>query len=247
MIRLCQKFRTFKLSDAAVELKEVPCTFCNHPLSSHTITPGQDGSGVASNSSLFPTRKPAHGVYDGLALTNSSSLAFPPINSECLELILPANFEDGFMLLTVGKFLDSDILTLAVANQSTPNPTRHSNMQSPLESEKETLDAGDSPVGVSRKRVRGKQGSAASKRRSRRVASKKAKEEQAKVLKQLKGLKGISAGVSELGVDDGVEEMELEHTEVEYKQVLETTLGLIKKIDDRENYHTYCLPQVCNL
>lgn len=243
MIRLCQKFRTFKLRDVAVELKEIPCTFCNHPLSSHTVTPGQDGSGGSTNSSAMSTKKPALGVYEGLALTRSSLLAFPPINSDCLELILPANFEDAFMLLTVGKFQDCDMLMMAIANEAL-NPTSHFNME---ESPSDTLGkepCGDDLVAVSRKRARGKQASAASKRRSRRVASKKAKEEQAKVLKQLKGLKGIGR-VPVPGMDCGVEEMDLvEYTEMDYKQVLQTTDGLIQKIDARDNYHTYFLPQV---
>lgn len=243
MIRLCQKFRTFKLSDVAVDLREIPCTFCNHPLSSHAVTPGPDGNGM-SNSSVVSTEKPALGVYEGLTLTSSALLPFPPINSDCLELILPANFKDAFTLSTVGKFQDSDTLMLAISNQAL-NPTSQLNTE---DSPSDTLgkeSCGEDVVAVSRKRVRGKKASAASKRRSKRVASKKVTEEQAKVLKQLKGLKGIGR-IPEPGMDGGVEEMEqVEYTEVEYRQVLETTAGLIQKIDARDSYSMYHLPQVC--
>lgn len=234
MIRLCQKFRTYKLSDVAVELKEMLCTFCNHPLCSHTPMPGQDRESI--NSSFLSTRKPALGMYEGLALTSSSLLVFPPISSDCLELMVSARFSDAFMLLSVGKFQDSDTLMLAVANQAM-NTIGHFN---------EEVSEDDTVTVKSRKRKRGKQANAASngqKRRSKRVSSKKSREEQEKVLKQLKHLKGAKIPVG-FGDVESEELDEVKYTDTEYKQVLETTVGFMKKIEAQDSYHTYCLPQV---
>lgn len=247
VIRLCQKFRTHKLSDVAVELAELPCTFCNHPLSSHTRTPPGQDSAKASNSIFMNAMKPALGIYEGLALAGSSLMIFPPVNSECLELVLPLNFSDFFILLSVGIFKDSDVLMLAVASEPL-NLTSHLNTGG--WEEDKPLERGEIEVPGQnvKRRLKAKQAYSASvKRRSRRVASKKVREEQVKVLKQLKGLKGIASDQIPGGINDEVlneETGQVEFTEVEHRQVLEVTTTFMKKIDVQDNYHTYCLPQV---
>ena len=249
VIRLCQKFRTHKLSGVAVELAEIACTFCNHPLSSHTHTPaGQDCVAKASDSIFMNAMKPALGAYEGLALTSSSLLMFPPVNSECLELMLPLNFSDVFVLLSVGNFQDSDVLMLAVVSESL-DLTNQLNAEEDNPPEIMEIElSGRDAVAYSKRRLKAKQAYAASvKRRSRRMASKKAREEQVKVLKQLKGLKGIAGSQVPGGVDEGVmsdDTEQMEFTEVEHRHVLEMATNFTKKIDVRDNYHTYCLPQV---
>lgn len=216
-----------------MELVEIPCTFCNHPISSHTHTPGQDGCAKSSNSIFMSAMKPALGVYEGLALASSSLLVFPPVNSNCLELILPENFSDVFMLLSLGNFQDSDTLMLSVASQAL---SQFSVEDKPLGTLGMKVSRGDV------KRLKGKQSNVASKRRSRRVASKKVREEQVKVIKQLKGLKGIG-GVPG-GMDWDLVSEEVDYTELEYRQVLEMTTSFTEKIVVPDNYHTYYLPQV---
>lgn len=181
--------------------------------------------------------KPAIGVYEGLTLCCSSLLVFPPVNSNCLELILPANFSDVFMLLSLGNFQDSDMLMLAVASEALSQSTVEDKSLGTLGMK---VSGGD--VTFAKKRLKGKQSNVASKRRSRRVATKKVREEQVKVLKQLKGLKGIGGGVDGDPVSEEVDQVE--YTELEYRQVLEMTTSFTKKIVVPDNYHTYHLPQV---
>lgn len=237
VIRLCQKFRTHSYGDVTVDLKDVPCTFCTHPLSCHAPPVPDNDSADLSN--LFINRRPALGVYEGLVLTHSLLLPFPPINSDCLGILLPANFiESSFSVLSIGNFLDSDLLGLAVMNQVVTAAAN--DIESPSSNELDTaLNS------VSRKRLNEEQASSASarknQRKSKRIAMKKTKKAEKEMLKQLKGFKGVgrqNAFFEEM-------EEEVDFTPLECKQVFDSVLSFAKKANVQDNYVTYTLPQVC--
>lgn len=239
VIRLCQKFRTHKLSDVAGELKDTLCTFCMHPLSSHTHTPKQDS--IADFSNILYSRKPVLGPYEGLSLADSSSLPFPPVSSDCLEVILPASFMDFFAVVSIGSSQDSDALQLAVVSEA----TNDHDMKDPPS---DVVSSGGDDKAVSalacRKRTREKHtASKSQQRKSRRLATRKVREEEGRVLKQLKGLKGIGRCPGDLDGGEEAEENRVQFSEVEFKQVLDSTLSFVKRIGAQDNYRTFCLPQ----
>lgn len=249
MIRLCQKFRTHSLNDVEAELKDTPCSFCAHPLSSHATTK-QEGSKDFSNFLLL-NMKPALGAYEGLALKQSSSLHFTPVNHNCLELVMPSDMSDDFVLLSVGKCKDSDLLRLAVTCQVVDTQVDAmdtadccSNVvvaESPNEDTKNVFSS-------SRKRGRKRHPSSpvvanSQKRRSVRLATKKAREEEKKILEKLKGLKGITNFSEMYLIDSDLDEIE-DLSELEYKQVTESTVNFVEQLSNGDNYQTFPLPQV---
>ena len=225
------------------ELKITPCSYCAHPLSSHITVTEKDGG--SKESSIYSTRKPVLGVFESLALTNSSLLPFPPVNSECLEVILPTTSTNNFSLLSIGSFQDSPVLRLAVA--SLVLKSKSSDVYSPTDTV-EAQSSGDDFVTASgptnRKRMRRKQASpllSKNQRRSTRLATRKVREEEKKILKQLKGLKGISQ-YSAMDVLDSDDEMDM--AEIDIEQVAANTSGFIKDTEPQENYQMFDLPQV---
>lgn len=249
IIRLCQKFRTHLLNDVAAELKVTPCSYCTHPLSSHFTVTERDGG--SKECSIYSSRKPALGVFEGLALTNSSLLPFPPVNSECLQVMLPTPSTNNFSLVSIGTFQDSPVLRLAVANRALSMTKSRSSDVDMVDSPADTVEAqssGDDFVTVSgpmnRKRIRRRQTSpllSKNQRRSTRLATRKVREEEKNILKQLKGLKGISQH-SAVDVLDSEDEMDL--AEIDIEQVVASTSSFVKETEPQENYQMFDLPQV---
>lgn len=251
IIRLCQKFRTHLLGDVVAELEVTPCSYCAHPLSSHFTVTEKDGGSGKECSSIYGSSKPALGVFEGLALTNSSLLPFPPVNSECLEVMLPTPSTDNFSLVSIGSFQESPVLRLAVASRALSRTKSRGSDVDMVDSPTDTVEApssGDDCVTVSgpanRKRVRRTQSSpllSKNQRRSTRLATRKVREEEKKILKQLKGLKGISQ-YSAMDVLNSDDEMDL--AEIDIEQVATCTSGFVKETESQGNYQIFDLPQV---
>lgn len=237
VIRLCQNFRTHSLNDAMQGINSTPCSFCNHPLSSHASSKQDEGKDL--NSILSSNRKPALGAYEGLALKSYSSIPFSLSDPNCLELILPLKLTDQFLLLSVGRLQDSDKLCLAVICHRM-NAIAKESMPS-MESSSEELE--NIPNGWHRKRVRQSPSPSGKNRRSQRLATKKAREEEKAIFKQLKGLKG-SRKLSELDILYSNETKENDLTEKECEVIVESATSFVKRMDTNDNYQTFPLPQV---
>ena len=245
VIKFCQKFRTHSLSDVSARIKDIPCMFCVHPLQDHSPVSSQDSSFNQDYSDVKPL-----GVYENLTLRNSSKLSFFPINSNCLELMVPRNIDDHFLLLSISKPEDADTPSLAVLSQPI-SPGEGEAVSLSEEVEEESLPSLEENVVVeegagSRKRSKRTHPVAdGGTRKSRRLASKRAREEERKVLRQLKGLKGVGRWMREVEMreSDAAEEGDL--TDQEVKQVMASIVSFMKSMDAPEGYQIFTLPQVC--
>ena len=244
VIRLCQKFRTHSLNDVPSELNAISCSFCAHPMSQHAVVK-QDSSKEYSNA-LFANMRQSLGPYDNLALKHSTSLLCPPANSSCLEVITPSRSDrDCFLLLSLGRFQSSDNLRLVTVRHTVDiKDTDRTNIADSSSAPTEDLETVS--TAVSRKRVRknSKKGPASPppKRSSARLATKKAREEEKKILMSLKGLKGVGK-FAELDLTETRSEGS-DLSELEQREVTESTVSFVKQLGVSENYQSFALPQV---
>lgn len=253
VIRLCQKFRTHSMTDVTAELKNTPCSFCTHPLSSHS-TNKQGDSSETSNTLLLHMKKPPLGKYENLTLKKATSLPCSLANHNCLELITPLTMTDSFVLLMVGKSQGSSALRLAILT-SPVNATEDNSRPVDVEEtscpaggrDSESLETQETTTSNS-KRVRKKHPTnpvvaSNRKRSSMRLATKKQREEEKKVFRSLKGLKGIGrCSEMELIESDASDVNHL--SDLEQKQVDESTIAFLQCLEATENYESFPLPQV---
>lgn len=230
MIRLCQKFRAQLQKDISAELNQTPCSLCAHPLSAHAPVKQEDLSWPLN-------KKPLLGQYHGITLKASTVLSsFSPSSPESLNLLIPTSLNETFVLVSVGKFQDSEEFRLAVLCH------RIEEVVEPLIKQEECFGEEGVEKRGKRKRVAPEVGT----RRSMRLATKKARREEEQVRKQLKGLKGIgrhplhAAYESEEDVDDNEDEL----SEVDYRRLAKASSEFVNSLNERSRYQSFSLPQV---
>ena len=213
-----------------MELKSTACSFCNHPLSAHL-----------EEKNILPLyKKHALGIYKGLSLKCSSLLSFSPANQECLELVMPLNTNDGFLLVSVGKFQDSDIPSLAFLSYSLAEEKSIDTLAVDVDFDvnKDGVAGNDS---IQKKRLTGQEFSQDKRRRSLRIATMAVTKEKDRMKKQLKGLKGAEKQV-DIDINDLDGRGEL--TNDEHKRVVQSSISFVRHLGIRDQYRSFPLPKV---
>ena len=263
VVRLCQAYRTHSMEDVESKLKDSLCSFCSHPLLSHSLVSGK--SCQPRQVDLPPLfmgfqKAPPLGPHHGLCLKASSSLAFSPANPKCVELLASSSGlhrdAGGYALLIFGKGYDQKLRELALlecgrksvacssasstcegAAQTSAASETHRKEEFPSESDKPTLPVAKKAKLMPAVAMRGKKS-----RRSSRLATKKARLEEMEMRRTLKGLKGAKRLYGEEEEEDsGGEE---EWTEEEMSLEGEAAAEFVGSLGKSEEYVRFPVPQV---
>ncbi len=259
VIRLCQAYRTHSMEDVASKLKDSLCSFCNHPLSSHSSGPRGPDAPAGSIAPMISLKKgPALGPHHGLSVKASSSIAFSPVNSKCLDLMTDS---DGKLALVVLekrsstsllelKLLERKAIQTASASSKSEGDVLVSMAEDRATARGEATVPDKLPPSVAKKRNDQPLAEATAVKRSRRssrLATKKARKEELQLRRKLKGLKGAKRlyeedeEVEEEGEESGGEDS---WTEEEASRVGESTAAFIGATDKQDLYVGFQVPLV---